>query len=110
MAHQLSVTEIKQNSRHPNSRNVPREGTALRSFYDKLFSSPGCWQRFNNHSKFGPRPIVDLKNYYGLDIRRRRIPDGYGTGEFELMLAGEWFGRVYLDYVADPASAVRGRE
>lgn len=37
--------------------------------------------------------IRDLQDYYGLDIRKIR------NGEW--VLAGEWIGRTYVDYIAD---------
>jgi hypothetical protein len=39
------------------------------------------------------RPLSDLQDYYGLDIRR------ISRGKW--VLAGEWFGLTYLDYIQE---------
>ena len=47
--------------------------------------------------------MAALIDVYGLDIRSRSHPGAWGTGssEREYILAGEWFGKVYVDYIAE---------
>lgn len=79
---------------------APREGTRVRRMFDLLKANKGVpismpltmfdgGTRGHNRS----RVIMDLQDYYGLDIRN------LGRGKW--VLAGEWFGRTYVDYIAD---------
>lgn len=56
-------------------------------------SSKGAPVEFGCTSRRVNRGISDLTDYYGLDIRR--------VGYRRCMLCGEWFGKVYIDYVAE---------
>lgn len=96
MARCLSANDIKRH-RAPEHDSLPRQGTELRGVYDQLMASRGSvvpvgdlTARRNNLS--GMYNL--LQDYYGLDIRR--LHGGW-------LLAGEWFGRVYVDYVAERA-------
>lgn len=76
---------------------LPAEGTRLRRTYDLLMANKGIpieehLTRFGGADGNG-QEIEQLRNFYGLDIRRL----AYGRW----VLAGEWFGRVYHDYIAD---------
>lgn len=53
----------------------------------------------------GPNVAEYLRSGYGLDVRCRHvgIPGIRGGSTSEWLLAGEWVGRVYLDYVVDPS-------
>lgn len=69
----------------------PQEGSKLRAVYDYFYLHRG---------KTVPRPAIGnhhqiymLVDFYGLDIRNM----GYGKWN----LCGEWFGTVYVDYLAD---------
>jgi hypothetical protein len=87
----------------------PRDGTRIRAIYDLLQANKGlpievhltkmCISKSGNIS----RAINDLSDYYGLDIRR--IGGRYGRW----VLAGEWFGRTYVDYIADRIHAADRR-
>jgi len=76
---------------------VPREGTAIREIYDLFQANKGVPIEFTIPRN---RRVVDsLIDFYGLDIRclhrgRRHC------GKSRWVLAGEWFGSVYVDYVA----------
>lgn len=76
----------------------PRSGTELGDFYDFLMRHRGRpvvvrWQRFFAKATRKGRAMEDLRDYWGLDLRR--------LGDGALLLAGEWHGRVYVDYVAE---------
>lgn len=70
----------------------PRKGTRLRAAYDLFQANKGRPIAFLSGDFGGTNAIAALVDYYGLDIRCLR------RGEW--ILAGEWFGRVYVDYVA----------
>src|SRR3954465_4784253 len=98
MAHNLTVHEIKYPNRNPISREIPKEGTKTRKVYDLLMGHRGRWVTISS-SSFGTtassisRISERLINSYGLDIRKN-----YGG---KWLLAGEWFGKVYIDYVVE---------
>jgi hypothetical protein len=73
----------------------PREGTRIRAIYDMFKAKPGLPIRFNvcatDHVAF-----TQLRDFYGFDIRRVD-PNKRGM----LILAGEWFGSRYRDYVEE---------
>lgn len=80
-----------------SSHLQPREGTSLRRMYDILITSKGipvevALCRFEGRN--GTHTMVEsLRSFYGLDIRK--IEPG------KWVLAGEWFGKTYCDYIAD---------
>jgi hypothetical protein len=97
MAHQLSIGEIKDPKRTARSRDTPKEGTNIRRVYDLLMENRGRWVIVTPQSTgllVGSLCTIfnRLNDSYGLDIRR-----GYG----KWLLAGEWFGKVYIDYVVE---------
>jgi hypothetical protein len=71
----------------------PKEGTKLRARYDLFMANKGVPIDRPLSGKRNPRLIHDLRDYYGLDIRC--------LGYRRWVLAGEWFGPVYIDYIAD---------
>lgn len=73
---------------------APREGTKLREAYDLFVANKGKPVSFKRRTN---RLIDDLIDYYGLDIRCIR------NGQW--VLAGEWFGRSYQDYIAEHLEA-----
>lgn len=78
-------------------QKIPREGTRLRRMFDLLSESKGVpidipLATFEGTTGHG-RLIADLRDYYGLDIRMI----AYGRW----VLAGEWFGKVYVDYIVE---------
>ena len=71
-------------------RAVPCIGSRLREIYDLFMSRKGQIVEFSHDAQ--GRRLEDLRDYYGLDIRR--------VSRGKWVLAGEWFGRTYLDYVS----------
>ena len=68
---------------HRGNRGLRLSGTA----YFSANAGGSC--RFGA----GGRTITDLRDYYGLDIRKITTR--------KWVLAGEWIGRTYVDYIAD---------
>lgn len=87
---------------------VPREGTKLRVLYDRFMTNKGLPIEMNFSEEAGRtcrRYLHDLRDYYGLDIRCLKRRGGNRCGKTpnpsEWVLAGEWFGRTYVDYIAE---------
>ena len=83
---------------------APREGTKLRALYDGFMEHKGLpFQR--NLCPKDHRRIADLKDFYGLDIRMLKSGSGNRWEGSSVpgtwVLAGEWFGKTYVDYIAD---------
>src|SRR5882762_9313596 len=80
-----------------SSHLQPREGTSLRRMYDILMISKGIPVEVtlcHFEGRNGTATMVEqLRSFYGLDIRK--IQSG------KWVLAGEWFGKTYRDYIAD---------
>lgn len=77
------------------SRNLrPGEGTKLRAVYDLFMANKGLPVQYKANTNSN---LFQLVNFYGLDIRRIR------NGRW--VLAGEWFGPTYVDYIADRLAA-----
>jgi hypothetical protein len=105
----ISVSDIKYKGRARDRNRIPRGGSQLREVFDYLQANRGVWvptilsRAANNSSAY-----EQLRNFYGLDIRIKRVPvfengtQGWKKVDFFVLLAGEWDGRVYLDYVANP--------
>ena len=87
-------------------QNKPREGTILRSFYDMflenkgipLHGTPAEWYRAFGGKSLNAKgntsyqaTMEQLKNFYGLDIRRLKHKT--------YILAGEWIDGKYHDYM-----------
>lgn len=102
-----SAGSIKGKSKLKNK--IPNEGTKSRVLYDVFQANkatpitpylimqelyPDEKNRAVHHRWC--RGLNDLIDYYGLDIRpfnQRKHPQSY-------WLVGEWFGSIYIDYVA----------
>ncbi len=93
---QIPLNHIKRGRGRP-LRQVPAEGSALRELYDLFYANRGRVIEWKYNCKAAGRTIDDLRDYYGMDIRRIR--------NSRWILAGEWFGRVYIDYVAERIEA-----
>jgi hypothetical protein len=111
MSRCLSASQIKKaRGSKVELRPMPREGTKLRRAYDLFQANKGIPVEFPR-TMLGVAQINNLQDFYGLDIRiaqRAYEKDGYGNNRPPLsMLAGEWFGRVYIDYVAERIEAVQ---
>jgi hypothetical protein len=92
----LPASELKKprHRRGPPTNPYPREGTQLRRLFDALMASKGAVADLPFPIRSGRRRmLVDLTDYYGLDIRHP------SRGKY--VLAGEWIGKVYVDYIAE---------
>ncbi len=102
MSRCLPAASIKRGNRRGYTlRQIPLEGTRLRATYDLLMANKGAAINVSLSRAYGPNDggtaISQLRDFYGLDIRK--IKNG------QWLLAGEWFGRVYVDYVAERLEA-----
>jgi hypothetical protein len=87
----LPVSELKHSSRR-HLRAYPEEGTRARAVYDRLYAYKGRPVFIADLLKGNRgRTLGDLRDYYGCDIRR--------VNYRHHLLAGEWFGSEYVDYV-----------
>lgn len=73
-------------------QSLPREGTKLREVYDLFQANKGVAISFKRD-----HAVYFLVDFYGLDIRCVR--------QGQWVLAGEWFGKVYQDYIAERIAA-----
>jgi hypothetical protein len=94
----MESAAVAKNQHAPATQLRPREGTKLRALYDYLMAHKGeplhvRLTLFNGDKQAARLGI--LRDFYGLDIRR--LGPGYGRW----VLAGEWFGTAYRDYIAD---------
>lgn len=94
----METAAVAKGQRDHSSHLLPAEGTRLRRLYD-LFANnkgiviEGAVTRFDN-SRYSLSPAIEqLRNFYGMDIRK--------LGYKRWVLAGEWFGTTYRDYMAD---------
>lgn len=75
----------------------PREGSRLRATYDLFMANKGVpidWKLPKKGDGSTQTALLDqLRDFYGLDIRR--------VGYKRWVLAGEWFGETYVDYISD---------
>lgn len=86
---------------------APREGTKLRTIYDAFYASKGVPidSPFGLVDGYQRQAIEQLRSFWGLDIRF--VPGsnagrrGRGKALGKWVLVGEWFGRTYVDYIAD---------
>lgn len=96
----LTVCQLKGKHARPTQKE-PREGTKLRSVYDRFMANKGGLIDLavsQHKGAVNSGDLDQLRNYYGLDIRH--------MGYRRWVLAGEWFGKVYVDYVAERIAAV----
>ena len=77
-------------------KSAPKPGSTLRRIFDALHERSGLPTRLDGVSKVRSA-IENLRTSYGLDIRAIRHG---GAGGTQWVLAGEWFGTRYVDYVA----------
>jgi hypothetical protein len=90
-----------KSSRHHSTHKVLASGSKLRAVYDLFRSNAG--RPIDFKIQYYPvSSLYQLIDIYGLDIRRIR------NGRW--MLAGEWFGRLYVDHTAPkPETAGAGQ-
>lgn len=77
---------------HFRGQLVPREGTRIRQVYDRLMAERGKPVATSFAGDANQSRLRQLRDFYGLDIRCLR------PGLW--VVAGEWFGRTYVDYIA----------
>lgn len=87
-----SVSQIKGRANYALSQK-PAEGTKLRELYDRFMVQRGKIVTFSAGTGAASVQINQLRDFYGLDIRN--------VGRGRWVLAGEWVGRVYVDYIAE---------
>jgi len=84
-------------------RDAPGNGTKLRANWDVLQANKGVPVELAGEPRYIAMQIVQLVDFYGLDIRQ--VQRGFHGGDISrpslYVLAGEWFGRVYIDYIAE---------
>ena len=95
-----TVHSIRRRGSVAPLQSEPAPGTRIREIYDNLQRSKGLPVALTLSDADRVR-ISSLVNFYGLDVRN--IQKGNSrTGRASLyVLAGEWFGRVYVDYIAE---------
>lgn len=85
----------------------PRDGSRTRAIYDLLQAGKGRPVEIEITGKSSVGVIiVQLENFYGLDIRRLQNGSCCTGRKSKYVLAGEWFGRVYVDYIAEHLSSL----
>jgi len=103
-----SAAALKHRANPPAPR-APRPGTRLRRLYDVLQASRGLPCRLDAAALGYPRrtdlgsDMRALTDFYGLDIRllhHNGHPDGRGRAPGTWVLAGEYIGPAYRDYIA----------
>lgn len=82
----------------------PAEGSYLHKLFQLLHDHKGrpvrvYWKQWFLDSRQYAGALTSLEDIYGLDIRD--VPGKKGWK----ILAGEWFGKVYIDYVAETITA-----
>lgn len=82
-----------------NQHQIPAGGSVARRVYDLLMQNKGIPIDVSltaiaaGSRKSHGRVLEDLRDFYGLDIRRIQ--------NRRWVLAGEWFGKDYRDYIAE---------
>lgn len=94
MAHTLSASDLK--GRRIRRPDLPAGGTRTRELYDMFMANKGVPIGFGKNQRDGA-VFARLTDTYGLDIR--------SLGYRRWVLAGEWFGKVYVDYIAERLGA-----
>lgn len=97
-----TASQIKGARRAP-VQPLPREGTRTRQVYDLLQANKGRPVDVGVRGTKLGSIIRNLEDFYGLDIRWLQNGSSRTGRQTFYMLAGEWFGRVYIDYVAEAA-------
>ena len=98
----LSASEAKGRSKAHNNL-IPKPNTKLRQVYDLLQNNKGRVVDTSELDRTAKQYLSGiLPDYYGLDIRR--------MAKHRHCLVGEWFGRQYVDYVAERLAAKRIRK
>lgn len=99
-----TAAEIKSHGKYGAHNAAPREGSRLRAVYDRFLANKGVPIEIHP-PEFDGTMRIKFADFYGLDIRllsRGYVRNGYEKSrKSTYVLAGEWFGRVYIDYIAE---------
>lgn len=103
---QLSADQLKRRSKGKKVRALrtePKEGTRTRQIYDLFVASPGKPIEFSlvDYCGYHTPLISQIETTYGLDIRLIKQGSSRTNRKSLWVLAGEWFGPIYIDYTAD---------
>jgi hypothetical protein len=95
-----SVSALKR-IKHGHGRTAlyPHEGTRTRALYDLFKANEGIPIGDLSLSVSDHNTLIRLQDFYGLDIRCIHR-GGHQRGKSTWVLAGEWFGSRYVDYIA----------
>ncbi|SRR5260370_31476539 len=78
-------------------KEFPRKGTLLRYYYDLFQDNKGEVIELAFGRNTSSRIIPDLIDYHGFDLRC--VKKGGPSCNSKWLLAGEWIGKIYIDYV-----------
>ncbi|WP_458756651.1 hypothetical protein ACSVBT_12790 [Afipia sp. TerB] len=92
---------IHKGRRLAPTNSIPREGSKIRKVYDLFYANKGRPVEFQTSDCGDPNIIGKLIDFYGLDIRLIRNGSSRVGRRSQWILAGEWFGLTYVDYIAD---------
>jgi len=82
-------------------QKIPRAGSKVRGLWDLLHRYKGEIVILPLTLMFHNTAINHLRDFYGLDIRNLGGNErGRKKGGSRWILAGEWFGSRYVDYIA----------
>lgn len=88
-----------------SAQRIPQVGTKLRELWDLLHVYRGEVIVDDLTMRYRGNQIEQLRDFYGLDIRNlgatSRNGRGQGRGPSRWVLAGEWIGPRYVDYIAE---------
>ncbi len=91
-------------SKDKGKQKVPREGSRIRLLWDLLHLHQGEVVTLPLTTMFPITTIYVLRDFYGLDIINLSTNEGDKAGRKKgnsrWILAGEWFGSKYVDYIA----------
>lgn len=79
----------------------PREGTKLRARWDFLQANRGLPVPMTGGHVEISNDVRAFNDFYGLDVRRVGRRNRLSNEPEIWVLAGEWFGRIYVDYIAE---------
>lgn len=97
-----SMKRLLKNKKRKPLRGTPHTSSKIGQLYDKFKANKAEPIQITN---FKPNilkaTLNQLIDFYGLDIRQtQRCNKRLGlTAEYTLV--GEWFGKVYVDYIAE---------
>lgn len=101
----LSAAQIKGRYACGSPKQRPDPESRLGMLYDAFKNSAGkpIPLKLTGADSNYPERLID---FYGLDIRRLQRGDSRTNKPSIWVLAGEWFGREYRDYIAEQLEKV----